>query len=466
VTSQVASPFSTGGGGSFFEAKVQASFLLYLLIGGRIPCLPNGIVRYIRFQGKQAGYDTDDIILELISHLGQQHRLLAQVKHHAAITRTDADFRATLRNAWADFNNPKVFSQGWDVIALITGPMSDRAIQHVRPLLDWARTSASALEFLGKVNTAQFSSDEKRSYLKIFREVLAEIAGDALTDERLWLFLKHFYLLSYDFDTQGSKDEASVLTMLGTARNESTDLDSETVWEGLIHQAQGWNQTGGTFTPLHLPERLKVAVQPQRSPAQRDAVKRLQEHFELILKTVRTELAPGLHLPRTGLIDDLIEAVESSSVVIVQGAPGSGKSAVVKMLLENVELAILSFGFKAQEFNHTHVHQFLTSMGIGLTMEQLKGEFSLLPRKLLLIDGAEKLFELKSLDAFRQVLRQLSDDASWTVVITCRESSAEELREHLIGQWGVESIMFQIPPLSSTELGWIAHWRHCWRILS
>ena len=120
MTTEVASPFSTGGGGQFFEAKVQASFLLHLLIGGRVPCLPSGTVRSVRFQGKQAGYATDDVVVEILSDLAQQHRLLAQVKHHAAITKSDPDFRAALENAWADFNKPDVFTQGRDVIALIT----------------------------------------------------------------------------------------------------------------------------------------------------------------------------------------------------------------------------------------------------------------------------------------------------------------------------------------------------------
>jgi hypothetical protein len=457
VTSEVANPFSTGGGGPFFEAKVQACFLLHLLISGQVPCLPSGTTQSIRFQGKQAGYTTDDLIVEILSHHGEQHRLLAQVKHHVAIAKLDPEFRAALEGAWADFNNLDMFTQGRDVLALVTAPMSDRAIQHVRPLLEWARTSATAPEFIGKVNTAQFSSAKKRNYLNVFREVLTEVASDTVSDESLWVFLKHFYLLSYDFDVQGSKDEASVLTVLEMARSQSSVLDSQAVWEGLIRQAQEWNQNGGTFTVQQLPDRLKDAVQPQRSQAQRNTIERLREHRELILKDIRTELAPGLHLPRTDTVDELINAVESSGVVIVQGAAGQGKSAVVKMLLQKLEPAIVSFAFKAQEFNHPHVHQFLTNMGISLTLEQLKAELSLLPRKLLLIDGAEKLFDLKYLDAFRQLLRELSDDASWTVVITCRKLSAEELREHLLGQWGTESIMLQIPLLSSTDLAWIAH---------
>ena len=434
---------------------MQASFLLYLLIGGRVPCLPSGTVQSIRFQGKQAGFATDDLIVAILSPHGQQHRLLAQVKHHIGIAKSDTEFRAALQDAWADFNNENVFTQERDALALITGPMSDRAIQHVRPLLEWARTSATAAEFVAKVNTAQFSSDEKRNYLKIFRQVLTEIAGDAVTDESLWLFLKHFHLLSYDFDMQGSKDEASILTVLDMARNSGGVLDPQAIWEGLIRQAQEWNQTAGTFTAMHLPARLKEAVQPQLLKTQRDAVERLREHCEAVLGTINTELGPGIHLPRTSVVDELINVVEASRVVIVQGAPGSGKSAAVKMLLERLAPAVLSFGFKAQEFNHPHIHQFLTSIGISLTLEQLKSELSLLPRKLLLIDGAERLFELSHLEAFRQFLQQLRDDSSWTVLITCRESSAQELTEHLLGQWGAPATVVQVPLLRSSELAWI-----------
>ena len=79
---------------------------------------------------------------------------------------------------------------------------------------------------------------------------------------------------------QGSKDEASVLTVLEMARNSGGVLDPQAIWDGLIRQAQEWNQTAGTFTAPHLPARLKEAVQPQLLKTQRDAVERLREHGE------------------------------------------------------------------------------------------------------------------------------------------------------------------------------------------
>ena len=456
MSSVVSNPFSTGGGGQFFEAKVQASFLLHLLIGGRVPCLPSGSIQSVRFQAKQAGFETDDVVVKVRTVSGTEHRLLAEIKHHAAITVSDGEFYDSMASAWSDFNNPNAFVKGRDALALITGPQSDRTVQHVRPLLDWARTSATGTEFVGKVNTAQFSSDQKRAYLHVLRDVLTKVAGTAPTDDILWQFLKHLHLLAYDFDVQSSKDEAAVLTVLDMARSPSGGLDAKAIWEGLIVQAQEWNKTAGTFTAPEFPERLRSAVEPRRSTAQQEAVSRFQEHCTLVLGAINTEIGPGIRLPRTAALDVLANAVESSRVVVVQGAPGSGKSAIVKMLLEALPNGIVPFAYKAQEFNYPHLHQFLTSIGVALSVSQLQCEFALLPRKLLLVDGAERLFELSNHEAFRHLLDQLSGDESWTVVITCRESSAQLLREHLLAQWSTDVTTVAIPPLSTEELKWVA----------
>ncbi len=211
MISQISNPFSTGGGGQFLEAKVPASFVLQLLIGGRVPSLPSGSIQSVRLQAKQAGFNTDDVVVTVRTDSGTDHRLLAQIKHHAAITTSDGEFYDSMASAWSDFNNPSAFVKEQDALALITGPQSDRVLQHVRPLLDWARTSASGIEFAGKVATARFSSDQKRAYLQVFKDVLTKVANTAPTEDVLWEFLKHLYLLSYDFDVQGNKDEAAVL---------------------------------------------------------------------------------------------------------------------------------------------------------------------------------------------------------------------------------------------------------------
>ena len=60
--SALSNPFSTGGGGVDFEHRVQATFLLALLVEGFSPLL-NLPITSVLFQAKRSGYDTDDIVL-------------------------------------------------------------------------------------------------------------------------------------------------------------------------------------------------------------------------------------------------------------------------------------------------------------------------------------------------------------------------------------------------------------------
>ena len=121
MTSEISNPFSTGGGGQFFEAKVQASFLLLMLVGGRVPCLPSGNIQSVRLQAKQAGFETDDVVVTVLADTGIGHRLWL-IKHHAVVSTSDKEFHDSLSGAWSDFHNPSVFERK-RAISLVTLPL-------------------------------------------------------------------------------------------------------------------------------------------------------------------------------------------------------------------------------------------------------------------------------------------------------------------------------------------------------
>ena len=450
MSKATSNPTSTGGGGQFFEAKVQAALVAMLLIGGRIPCAPTGRATSIRLQARQAGFTTDDAVVTVASGVGANHRLLVQIKRHATVSRSDTEFRDALGSAWTDFKNPAIFDETKDAIALITGPQSDRAIQHVRPILDWAKTTSTAAEYFSKVATPKFASDEKRAYLEIFRNALTDVSGGVLTDDELWRFLRVFHFLSYDFDTEHGKDESTILTVLDLARSAASLLDAKAIWNALIEQTQVWNRTAGTFNADSFSQELRDSVQPGKN-----LLTRFEQHSVLNLATISASFVPGFSLSRQEVVDVLVEAIESSGVVMVQGAPGSGKSAAIKLMTEAYADRLTTFVFKAQEFNSPHLHQFLQSIGVPLTFEQVRAELSLLPRKLLVLDGAERLLELANYDALRQLLSELAKDPSWTVLVTCREAAAEAVREHLFSQWNISTSSIAIPVLTDADLQWV-----------
>ena len=214
--SELASPFSTGSGGASFEAKVQAAFVAAMLAGAPAPCFPSGSIDLIRLQARQSGYETDDALIIVNVTPGTQHRLLVQIKHRVAFSASDQDFRETLIASWHDFHSPDKFDQAKDAIALATGPQSANAIDHVRPVLEWARHSDSADEFFHKVEAEGFSADAKRSFIRAVREILKD-SQPPPSDDSLWRFLRVLHLLPYDFDVEHGHDEARILLMLHLA---------------------------------------------------------------------------------------------------------------------------------------------------------------------------------------------------------------------------------------------------------
>jgi hypothetical protein len=270
-TSQLSNPYSTGGGGPHFEAHVQASFVSLMLAGGFAPCLsPLPIVK-VKLQGKYAGYDTDDLIVFAESGDGRQkQRIVGQIKHSIAITTGSTIFRDVINAAWNDFNDPRVFTKGKDALVLITGPLSATDIDEVRPLLDWARHSENATEYVEKVELPGFSSDPKRDKLAVFRAHLKTAnAGKGVSDEDLFSFLRHFHLLSYDLDIKSGV----ILSLLHSLIGQYSPDNAVNLWARIVDEVQSNNKYAGTITIASLPEDLrsafkgKVEKEPPSAPA-------------------------------------------------------------------------------------------------------------------------------------------------------------------------------------------------------
>jgi hypothetical protein len=262
---KLSNPFSTGGGGHNFENHVQSAFVVLMLTGGVIPCPQPWPIRKIKLQGKYAGFDTDDFIAFLESRDGSQKaKLLAQIKHSISLTEGDATFADVITAAWADFRNPRAFDPASDAIALITGPLSAHDIENARTILEWARHSEAADEFVKKVNLSNFSSDGKRAKLQAFRCQLKEANGDVeLTDQQLWEFLRIFHLLGYDLDLKSGV----TLSLLNSHIAQFTPGDIAGTWAKIAKEVESFNQNAGTITAETMSHDILSAFRERVPPA-------------------------------------------------------------------------------------------------------------------------------------------------------------------------------------------------------
>ena len=254
---QLSNSFSTGGGGPHFEAHIQASFVTLMLTGGYAPCLPCWPITEIKLQGKNDGYDTDDLIVFVEKNdTKEKKKLIGQVKHSIHITQRDSVFLEIIQAAWNDFNNPHVFTKSEDIIALITGPLSGTDARNMPWLLDQAKHTSDADEFYRNVEQAYFGPTGRSKKLEVIQHhlKLANNNSDVSKDE-LYSFLNHFHLLQYDL----GKEVGVVLSLLHSHISQFSQQDPKWIWSRIVDIVQTWNQNAGTITKERLPEDLKEA---------------------------------------------------------------------------------------------------------------------------------------------------------------------------------------------------------------
>jgi hypothetical protein len=254
---QLSNPFSSGGGGHNFENHVQAGFVVLMLSGGIVPCLPPWPIKEIKLQGRYAGHNTDDCIVVAEEKAGgRKARLLAQIKHSLSISESDSTFSEVILAAWSDFQNAQMFDPKIDAIALISGPLSAHDIENARRILEWARTSAHAQEFLDKVNLGKFSSQAKRNKLAAFRTQLKKAnKGGDVTDEQLWSFLKSFHILGYDLDIHSGV----TLSLLNSHISQFSIDNISGLWATVAKEVEMFNQNAGTITRDTISNETRVA---------------------------------------------------------------------------------------------------------------------------------------------------------------------------------------------------------------
>lgn len=258
---KLSNSFSTGGGGSHFEAHIQASFVALMLTGGHAPCLPCWPIAEIKLQGKIDGFDTDDLIVVVEDVNSKERRkLLGQVKHSIAITQGSALFGEVMQAAWNDFNNSKVFTRGKDIIALITGPLSATDAHNVQWLLNQARHTKNADEFFRNVQQSNFSPSKSIEKLDVFQLHLNKANGGNLVSRaELYDFLNHFHLLGYDL----GNEFGVVLSLLHSHISQFQQQYPQWVWSRVVDIVQTWNQDAGTITPDKLPDDLREVFKPK-----------------------------------------------------------------------------------------------------------------------------------------------------------------------------------------------------------
>ena len=169
-----------------------------------------------------------------------------------------------------------------------------------------------------------------------------------------------------------------------------------------------------------------------------DSIKEAQRHTRAILGQIQ----PIFHIDNNSFDIDTSECRKqlksnTQPVSILSGSSGVGKTAIVKRLFEELSDDTHFYVFRATEFRISHINELFSSSSLFHFVEIHK--YSNI--KIVVIDSAEKLFDIDNLDPFRELLLVLIEKG-WKVIFTISDARLGDLlrllKAHKIAHFRIE----------------------------
>lgn len=154
-----------------------------------------------------------------------------------------------------------------------------------------------------------------------------------------------------------------------------------------------------------------------------DLIREQQKHTENILNEIETSILfndQTIEIERSPIIEKLKN--KPKRVLILSGIGGVGKTAVIKKFYEELKERAYFYIFKATEFEIRHINDLF----VGFNFQDFIEIHKEASDKIVVIDSAEKLLDLRNTDPFKELLSILISN-NWKIIFTTRNNFLEDL---------------------------------------
>lgn len=449
---RVSSPTATGGAGVYFEQHVQAYWLAQLLVRSIPPILTDRGVAEVHFQTEHLGFNTDDFLVVCEREGEAPARLVGQVKRSLTISAADNECKKAVGDFWKDFKKAAPFNLQYDRFVLVTLRGTNTLLENFSGLLDCARGAADGKEFQRRLSLNGFISKKSVSQCNELCTIVSALEYTPVTAEDLWPFLCVLHVLSLDLYTSTRQTEAHIKTLLALKSTDSDPLASATAaWNSLLSFTSDANPAARSLKRADLPDSLVLSYS-EVGTHERHVLVALRNHTDFVLRKIRKTIGPTLHLRRAGIIQKVLEALETKQVVLITGPAGSGKSVIGKEAVSFLSRELFAFGFRVEEFAVAHIDETLHNSQIPARATELQAILGAQDRKVLVIESVERLLEKPTRDAFSDLMTLAQGDNGLGIVMTCRDYSVEQVQASFLLPAGIDHAVIEVPALDDSEL--------------
>lgn len=405
-------------------------------------------VTSVSTQRADFGRHLDDVILRGPRPDGRDATLHLQAKKTLSFTKSDENWKEVVVAAWKTVSE-KEYDLARDRVGAVIGTYSSLADKHYQSVLTWASESSDAASFIERIEQKDYSHEAKRAFAANVRDILTEHLSRAATDDEVWLLLRTFVILHFDFQNQGSRDEALAIDLLGRLTN-SNRTEAARIWDHLIAKAGALVPAGGNATRESLGISLEaegIAIGSSKGAiADITALNRESMRAAADIKdTIR-----GLRIHRADAYEKVREALSEARFVQINGEPGCGKSAVLKRLIEESASVGPVFVLKDSRIHPRGWSSYASIVGVSDDIAFLIREFARGGDAILFIDGIDKIAEPSAQLTVNDILRAIvasEDLTGWRVLVTIREQNLKHLETWL------DPIVLRMLPIKTVNVG-------------
>jgi len=446
---------STSGAGFEFEDLISAWQLVKALSGERAPGI-DAVATQIQAQVSTLGWHIDDLLLTSQAAAAPR-RLAISVKGNLQVTAAGvpADFVKRAWDQWRDLQGP--FNRATDELALVTVGTHHEFDPTWREVKNACSGPDSVLAM------SRIRSNKKQS--GVFDSV--KKPGNASDEETIEL-IRRLHVLPTDFQLAHSENENQAIAQCRRLLISGSDGEAQSLWDGLTNVAKEVRLGSGTLTVPDLLASLRGQFSLRHHPDFEHDWAALFNITADYKARIETELPSGATVPRAAEQASLQAALTNNLVTIVFGESGSGKSALVKTVLDGGYPSWNQVWFGPEDLKTA-----LSAARRGTI--PLRHELSLVlnatvkPQNILVIDSAERI-EANEFVVIRKLFQTIlpngtvETNGGWKVVIVTQTQSWVEYEETILG--GRKAHLLEIETLKSDAVklllrslptfGWLA----------
>lgn len=437
---------SLSGAGFEFEDLISAWLQIKMLTGEPMPAIGGAGIQ-LQAQVSSLGWHIDDLLLTTQSNTGSFGRLAISAKGNLQVTASGlpADF---VKRAWEQWrNSDSPMNRSGDGLALVTLGAHRVFDPSWREVKNACNGSDMALA------TSRIRNNPKQS--NVFDSVQKpDKNGPAAADQETIKLIRRLYVLPVDLQSAYSENENQAITQCRQLLTSGDATEAEKLWKRIINVATEVRLRSGTITLQDLWSVLRKEFDLRHHIDFAPDWEVLSNITSDYKARIETELLSGYSVPRPEEKSKLETAISANAITVVFGESGSGKSALVKNVLDTEFGAWTQVWFGPEELKMAISAARRVTLPLRYELARVLNA-TVNPKNVLVMDSAERIdpVDFAAIRQFLQTILAYSrqvDDSAWRIVVITQTQNWVESAEPMLG--GCQATLVELDPLKNSDV--------------